>query len=63
MIHNHKLIRLSVLLWVLAMIPRGISGTILRRLSFVGLIALSPTVRNEVVLRSNFETFDFESDS
>ena len=44
--------------------PAGISsGMILRRLSFVGLIALSSIVRNEVALRGNFETFNFESHS
>ena len=33
------------------------------KLSFVGLIALSSIVRNEVALRGNFETFNFEFDS
>jgi len=33
------------------------------KLSFVGFIALSPIVRNEVRLRGNFETFNFESHS
>ena len=33
------------------------------KLSFVGSIALSSIVRNEVALRGNFETFDFESHS